>query len=156
MDVYDGVKRLAKLLNIEFKFNPSKSQTIRASTHPEAKIAALIVIATKLSHPFDGIVRIPRDAPSLTMNWSAWKDAMAEKKTDGLKRGQEIHVTDRDVLSMSGDQLDDYLNWYQQMWIDGTEPKSKFVLKIWRSFVLKVTYSATETVGSFPIDGKLD
>ena len=43
----------------------------------------------------------------------------------GLKRGQEINVTDGDVFKMKGKELDDYLDWYQRTWVDDSDPKSK-------------------------------
>ena len=52
---------------------------------------------------------------------------MAEAPTKGLKRGEEIKVTDADVMKMSGKQMDDYLDWYQRTWIDDRNPKSMFL-----------------------------
>lgn len=49
---------------------------------------------------------------------------MAEAPTKGLKRGEEIKITDADVMKMSGKQMDDYLDWYQRTWIDDRNPKS--------------------------------
>lgn len=51
---------------------------------------------------------------------------MAEVPTKGLKRGEEIKITDTDVMQMSGKQMDGYLDWYQRTWVDDRNPKSKF------------------------------
>lgn len=87
---------------------------------------SLIVIATKLCHPFDDILRIPgsgSDPAAVTINWSKWLEIMVEKPAIGLKRGEEIKVTDADVWSMNGKKMDDYLDWYQRTWLDDRNPK---------------------------------
>jgi RNA polymerase I-specific transcription initiation factor RRN7 len=88
---------------------------------------SLIVIATKLSHPFDDIERVPyseTDPTTVKVDWAKWRKIMAEAPTKGLKRGEEIKITDADVMKMSGKQMDDYLDWYQRTWIDDRNPKS--------------------------------
>lgn len=52
---------------------------------------------------------------------------MAEAPTKGLRRGEEIKITDADVMKMSGKQMDDYLDWYQRTWIDDRNPESMFL-----------------------------
>lgn len=49
---------------------------------------------------------------------------MGERSSDGLKQGDEIKVTDADVLDMSEKKMDDYLDWYQRTWIDDRDAKS--------------------------------
>lgn len=91
---------------------------------------SLIVIATKLSHPFDDIVRHPEsetDPTIVKINWDKWQEIMIDKSHEGLKRSEEIHVKDTDVASMDDKEMDDYLDWYQRTWIDGSEPKSEFI-----------------------------
>ena len=90
---------------------------------------SLIVIATKLSQPFDEVERIPQsetDPTTVKVDWNRWREIMADAPSRGLKRGEEIKVTDADVMKMSGKQMDDYLNWYQRTWIDDRNPKSMF------------------------------
>ena len=53
---------------------------------------------------------------------------MKEKKVPGLKRGEEIMVTDMDVLVMNKEAIDDYMNWYQRIFLDDKPPKSNFHL----------------------------
>jgi hypothetical protein len=61
------------------------------------------------------------------IDWRKWQEIMIDKPQEGLKRGDEIHVEDTDVASMSEKQMDDYLNWYQRTWIDGADPKSELL-----------------------------
>ena len=88
---------------------------------------SLIVIATKLSQPFDNIPRdheSDADPTSVKIDWGKWRQIMAEPPSDRLRRGEEIKVTDLDVFSMNDKKLDDYLDWYQRTWIDDQGPKS--------------------------------
>ena len=90
---------------------------------------SLIVVATKLSQPFDSIARYSErdsDPSTLQINWAKWAQAVAEPPSDGLKRGQEIHVTDTDVFGMTEKQMDDYLDSYQRTWIDDRDAKSMY------------------------------
>ena len=61
---------------------------------------------------------------------------MAEAPTKGLNRGEEIKVTEADVMKMSGNKMDDYLDWYQRTWIDDRNPKSTFSICQRRSTLL--------------------
>ncbi|PSS25675.1 hypothetical protein M430DRAFT_48107 [Amorphotheca resinae ATCC 22711] len=125
VEIYPAVRRLAAILGIDFTY-PIPQKRPGYITYPEIQLMSLIVVATKLSHPFDDIVRYPEDDSDPTIvkiDWSKWQDIMIEKSPAGLKRGEEIKVTDEDVLTMSGKKLDDYLDWYQRTWIDSRAPK---------------------------------
>ena len=97
--------------------------------YPELALICLIVIATKLNHPFDSIIRIPEsdsDPTTTKIDWSEWREIMSEKGSVGLKRGEEIKATDVDVSSMNAKKMDDYLDWYQKTWLDDRDPKSPY------------------------------
>jgi RNA polymerase I-specific transcription initiation factor RRN7 len=120
VDIYIAARRLAKLLKTDYSF-PSNLAKHSVTVYPESQIISLVVIATKLSQPFDEIVRAPEsiaDPSSLTIDWGDWIQAMKEAPKDGIRRGHEIKVTDDDVFKMSDKKLDDYLDWYQRTWID--------------------------------------
>jgi len=88
----------------------------------------LIVVATKLSQPFDDIVRHPEsesDPSTVKIDWKKWREVMTEKHIPGLRRGEEIMVTDMEVLSMSTEAMDDYMDWYQRMFLDDRPSKSE-------------------------------
>jgi RNA polymerase I-specific transcription initiation factor RRN7 len=95
---------------------------------------SLIIIATKLSQPFDNFSRYPEsesDPSTVQIDWTKWTQIMSEPPSDGLRRGEEIHVTDADVFSMSEKAMDDYLEWHQRTWIDDRNPKSKCSFFVW-------------------------
>ena len=88
---------------------------------------SLIIIATKLSQPFDEVDRYPKsdsDPSVLQIDWTKWAQIMAEVPVAGLRRGQEICMADTDVQSMTGRAIDEYLDWHQRNWIDDRESKS--------------------------------
>lgn len=97
------------------------------AAYPEVRLTSLVVIATKLSHPFDNIARIPEsdnDPTTVKIDWTKWRETMTDSPLKGLKRGEEITMTDMDVMNMNGKKMDDYLDWYQRTWIDDRAPKS--------------------------------
>ncbi|KAG9243177.1 60S ribosomal protein L40 [Calycina marina] len=99
-------------------------------------LMCLIVIATKLSQPFDDTERIPEseaDLSTVRLDWKRWRDAMQEQPVAGLRRGEEIHVTDLDVLDLSGEAMDDYMDWYQRIFLDDRPPKAPRALPTSRS-----------------------
>jgi len=49
---------------------------------------------------------------------------MSQAPAEGLKQGDEIKITDMDVLGMDEKKIDDYLDWYQRTWIDDRNAKS--------------------------------
>lgn len=90
---------------------------------------SLIIIAVKLSHPFDDIDRIPEtdaDPTILKIDWPKWIRTMEERPSRGLKRGEEVKVIDADVWTMNAKKIDDYLDWYQRTWVDDRDPKSMY------------------------------
>lgn len=117
------------LLDLDFSFPLLHKRTYGVSAYPEIQLMSLIVIATKLSQPFDDVERIPEseaDPTTVKIDWAKWRKIMAESPTKNLKRGEEIKITDSDVMNMSGKQMDDYLDWYQRSWIDDRDPRSEY------------------------------
>jgi RNA polymerase I-specific transcription initiation factor RRN7 len=129
VEIYPAVGRLAKLLDLDFSWPVTTKKLQGVSAYPELQMISLIVIATKLGHPFDDIDRIPEtdaDPTILKIDWSKWIRTMEEHPSRGLKRGEEVKVTDTDVWSMNAKKVDDYLDWYQRAWVDDRDPKSMY------------------------------
>ena len=125
---------IAALLGIDFTFPiPDKRQKVSSS--PEIALVGLLVIATKLYHPFDNDVhprhaRSANDPAALAIDWSAWATAQkahtARLKPEGhLARGSEIRVTEADVMDMTGDQMDEYMDWFERTYVDETRAENK-------------------------------
>lgn len=128
VEIYPAVCRLADILKVDFSYPILYKRNYGVLAYPEIQLMCLIVVATKLSHPFDDIVRHPEsdsDLSTVKINWSRWRDIMTEKQVPGLPRGEEIRVTDMDVLNMDKEAMDDYMDWYQRTFLDDRPSKSK-------------------------------
>lgn len=98
--------------------------------YPEIQLISLVVIATKLSHPFDDNKRQPTsfsDPTALKINWDAWRQIVADSPAEGLRRGEEIKAMNDDVFAWNEQAIDDYLEWTQRTWIDDRTPKSQLL-----------------------------
>ncbi|KAL9103995.1 MAG: hypothetical protein Q9163_001015 [Psora crenata] len=123
---------VAALLSVDFAF-PLVGGQQRVSRLPEVFLISLIVIVVKLYHPFDTIDRFAdsaSDLAALTVDWASWLQAREQHELrlkDGghLPRGTEINVTEQDVMKMTGEQLDDYLDWYERTWVDDERAEHK-------------------------------
>ncbi|KAL8673257.1 MAG: hypothetical protein Q9168_002295 [Polycauliona sp. 1 TL-2023] len=131
LDVFPAVRRIAKLLDIDFTF-PKTRPRQRITSLPEVALIALLVIAVKLYYPFDPIDRHPRSAVesgALAVDWDQWCKAQTEydsrETANGqLGRGNEIKVEEKDVFNLSGAQMDEYLDWFEKTWVDEERARS--------------------------------
>ncbi|KAK7518074.1 ubiquitin family-domain-containing protein [Phyllosticta citriasiana] len=127
LEVYAAVLNLAKLVGCDFCFPDFDARRrLRLSDLPEAQVASLTVVAVKLLFPWDAVERHPYSASDLgamKLDWDAWTKASSD--LDGLRTApgrlkfeKAIQVAERDVMRMEGQELDDYLNWYEGMFVD--------------------------------------
>ncbi|KAG4035466.1 hypothetical protein MFRU_001g02350 [Monilinia fructicola] len=126
VDIYTAVNHLAGLLEYDFSYPVHNKRLHGTAGYPEYQLISLIIIATKLSQPFDDIIRHPEsnsDPTAARINWAKWKTIMTEEPSEGLKRGDEIKIADTDVFKMTGAQMDDWMNWYHKTWIDDRDHK---------------------------------
>ncbi|KAL8911200.1 MAG: hypothetical protein Q9171_003606 [Xanthocarpia ochracea] len=131
LDVYPAVRRITKLLDINFAFPASRSRQ-KISSFPEVALIALLVITVKLYYPFDTIDRHTRSAAdpgTLALDWDQWCKAQKEydsrETANGqLGRGNEIKVEEKDVFSLSDYQMDEYLDWFEKTWVDEERARS--------------------------------
>ena len=133
VNILSAVDCTAKLLSIEFRF-PDLDLGRQSPVHlPEISLLSLIVIAVKLLCPFEAppqFVESLNDPATLTINWLEWAQAQKEHKErlsdeNHLPRGSEMQVTERDVLHMSDEQIDEYLDWYEKTFIDEERARVK-------------------------------
>ena len=134
LEVYTTALRLNAITKYDFKYpgtvGPQETTRRQPTAFPESQIISLVVVATKLLFPFDSdkVKRYPkdvRDPTTLRINWASWLLAKAnfDKATEAtidqsrLRPGSAIHVQDKDILDMTEQQLDQYLDWYQLTFI---------------------------------------
>ena len=126
MEIYPIVGKLQQIFKFRFKFTSKKKWALKAENFPEAQLLCLIVVATKLMFPFSnaqGHPSAPTEPAAQLVDWNLWRAAQKEfesldKISGRLSRGQEINVNEGNVLHMTDAQLDDYLDWYQDTWLD--------------------------------------
>ncbi|KAI6710468.1 hypothetical protein JHW43_007006 [Diplocarpon mali] len=62
---------------------------------------------------------------AMKIDWGKWMKATTSESPEGFVKGEEIRAQDSDVWNMNADKLDDYMDWYQNTWIDDRNPKSE-------------------------------
>ncbi|KAF2967331.1 hypothetical protein GQX73_g6277 [Xylaria multiplex] len=129
IDVYITAKCIGEILRAEFSY-PTGGKRIRTMDNPEILLASFVVVSTKLLYSLDGVERPPisrQDPRRTTVNWEEWEKITAEKPAGehtNLRRGEEYKVTTDDVLTMDKTKLDDYMDWFERMWLCDGEPKT--------------------------------
>ena len=134
---------LAEILEADFSYplgqrrrgedDKGKKGKIWSMSRPEVLLAALVVVSAKLLYALDGVERAPRgarDPRCLRPDWAAWRQAVEDRDRApprGLARGREHEVVPNDALSMDAARLDDYMDWFERMWVGDAEPHSTFV-----------------------------
>lgn len=126
MEIYRIVRRLQQIIKFRLRFSSKKKWTLKAENYPEAQLVGLIVVATKLIFPFSiakGFPSVPTEPAAQLIDWNLWRAAQKQFESldnlpGRLSKGQEIKVNEGNVFHMTEGQLDDYLDWYQDMWLD--------------------------------------
>jgi RNA polymerase I-specific transcription initiation factor RRN7 len=132
VDIYTAVHHMSCILEIDFCF-PKHGSRQKASNLPEISLVALLIIAVKVYYPFDSLERHQRshlDAGVLTIDWDKWFELLEQHdksliSKDSIGRGNALLVTEQDVMKMSVNQLDEYLDWYEKTWISEEDEKQK-------------------------------
>lgn len=124
VDIYTVVHHMSSLLDIDFCF-PKHGSRQQRSNLPEIRLVALLIIAVKLYYPFDSLDRHPRselDIAVLKIDWDNWCELQKQydmrfASKGKIGRGNEMLVNEQNIMNMSGEQLDEYLDWYEKTWI---------------------------------------
>ena len=128
VDTYTSVSNLASILGYEFAFPPVRKRQ-PLSNLPEVQLISMLVVAIKLYHPFDALDRYTKSLTEvgyLTIDWVAW---VTEYKTfttrlhadKPFEPGSEIKVNEHDAMTMSDQQMDHYLDWYENTLVNSEE-----------------------------------
>lgn len=130
VDIYTVVRHMSSILEIDFCF-PRHGSRQQRSDLPEIRLVALLIIAVKMYYPFDSLDRHPRsqlDMAVLNIDWDKWCELQKHHDTrltlnGEIGRGNEMLVNEQDIMNMSGEQLDGYLDWYEKTWISEEDDK---------------------------------
>ncbi|KAK5121594.1 hypothetical protein LTR85_004766 [Meristemomyces frigidus] len=124
IEVFAATQRLARVLDLDFGYqrggrNGSKDAVLR---HPEARLMAIVVVATKLVFPLDDVKRYPSsmsDISALSLDWASWAGLPHPAHDDQptlevLDYHEMMDFTQGDTLQVADDQLDQYMDWFEQ------------------------------------------
>jgi RNA polymerase I-specific transcription initiation factor RRN7 len=153
LEIYDATQRLAELLGHDFVFRYGGRHQLGLRHLPEAQLIACLIVCVKLFYPFDRVRRTPESAsePSAVLvDWKRWCKLMiaAKKKQreghSGFTTEELIKMRESDVFEMAGDQLDQYLDFYADTFIDDAEVERTKENDDFRHALY----------GMFPVDGR--
>lgn len=124
MHIIPAVKRLLSLTQCDSKFPPYQGRH-ELWNHPELQLAAHLAIVLKLLHPFDSVERVVRDynePATLRIDWVTWntsfEDEAISPHSEIKSDTDTFRTTGADVMTMSKRYLDQYLDWYQDTWLE--------------------------------------
>jgi RNA polymerase I-specific transcription initiation factor RRN7 len=83
---------------------------------PDILLAACVVVATKYVYPFDTTNRTPESEANplaLRMNWRVWMDAFSQTSRKNIKIFDPASVNKFSAQSLSEEEMDAYLDWYE-------------------------------------------
>ncbi|KAI0111983.1 hypothetical protein F4814DRAFT_376095 [Daldinia grandis] len=129
IEVYLVVKCITEILKTDYSY-PIGGKKIRTMDNPEVLLVALVVVSAKLLYPLDGVERPPQshhDPRCITIDWEKWQESMQNnivETSSTLLRGEEYKVTPDEALTMEKGKLDDFMDWFEKMWIGDGEPKT--------------------------------
>ncbi|KAL9622748.1 MAG: hypothetical protein Q9160_002866 [Pyrenula sp. 1 TL-2023] len=100
-----------------------RKQAIRAL--PEIRLMALVTVVTKLFYAFDDGGQHPRnlqEPAAQNVDWPRWIEMHTNEnqREEGSSTNHTMNnfgVVEKDALAMTGEEVDKYLDWYQQTWI---------------------------------------
>ena len=123
VEIYAATQRLAEIVALKFEFTVSDTPGARNNLqYPETRLMALLVVATKLLFPLDGVVRdvnTATDLSAICMDWKSWQTQLsaresAQARDTALSFEQAFAFGETDCFEAADDKLDAYLDWYQE------------------------------------------
>ncbi|KAI0549725.1 hypothetical protein F4679DRAFT_249141 [Xylaria curta] len=127
IQIYTTIKCIIEILKTDFSYSIG-GKRIRTIDNPEILLASLVVVSTKLLFSLDNVARPPlskQDLRQTKVDWKEWQRIITERPAPTrahLTRGEEYKVTADEALSMDKTKLDDYMDWFEKMWLFGGKP----------------------------------
>ncbi|KAF3041939.1 Pol I core factor CF [Didymella heteroderae] len=130
LEVYDYTLRLCRLLGYNFVLHQDGNKRLGVRHLPEAQLAGCLIICVRLLYPFDGEKRHPRlasEPTSAVMNWASWWEQIqaARAQSEGGNGRFTIEkltkLEEKDAFEMAPEQLDQYLDFYADTFLDDAE-----------------------------------
>ncbi|KAK9433656.1 hypothetical protein V1505DRAFT_122312 [Lipomyces doorenjongii] len=157
LEIYQAVVHLFSVLNVDFSFQTNRKPK-RGDIHPEIKLIALVIIATKLCFGLDGVLRVPMtysEQAAQHLDWDLWKQSLIStwikedwekidettlKSTKIGKFSEKMAAADPegklasyeydndDIAFWDSDQISRFLDFYQRTWVVPEEGETKEML----------------------------
>jgi RNA polymerase I-specific transcription initiation factor RRN7 len=130
LELYDATLRLGDLLGYTFAFRYDGHQNLGVRHLPEAQLIGCFVLCVKLLYPFDKVRRAPHSSSEPTavvMNWKQWCKHMTaaneehRESNPGFTTEELTKLQEGDVFKLKPDQLDQYLDFYADTFLDDAE-----------------------------------
>ena len=123
LELYHATVRLAGYVGYSLALPSDGSANLDVRNIPEAQLVACLVVCIKLMYPLDKLSRHPKTSsePAATsMDWDAWHQVLKSHSSALSDRTQiqSTHVKEKDIFAMSDTELDQYLDWYQDSFIN--------------------------------------
>ncbi|KAH8723637.1 hypothetical protein GQ44DRAFT_740869 [Phaeosphaeriaceae sp. PMI808] len=151
LEIYDATLRLGDFLGHDFAFHWDGRPRLGIRHLPEAQLIGCLIVCVKLFYPFDKINRSPKSPSEPTaafVNWQKWTECV--KAADEQRVGNLGFTTDEltklqegDVFEMQPEQLDQYLKFYADTFLDDAKIQRTKDKDDFRHALYKI----------FPIDG---
>ncbi|KAI5293754.1 Pol I core factor CF [Ascosphaera acerosa] len=138
LEVFQTVTSLRDVVRCDLCFGGasgrSMAREVRSPLWPELQLLSLLVVAVKLLYPFrDGdqqpavMAHSPSESALARLDWKHWQmvqESRAAQMDGRIGPEQALLVTEADALTMSEQQMDDYLEWYERMFTSGQGERS--------------------------------
>ncbi|KAF3095371.1 Pol I core factor CF [Orbilia oligospora] len=145
-EIYPAIFILAEMIQSSLVY-PAAAKNYRLLNCPDIQLMALLVISLKLCWGLDdddpGVLRymktdkkgrvLPRFASkeweiaNMGVDWEEWKSIfeMEERKKEKKEkeRNWQLRVEEADIYGWSGEEMDEYLGWFEKNWAGDVEGK---------------------------------
>jgi RNA polymerase I-specific transcription initiation factor RRN7 len=127
LELYDATRRLGELLGYDFMPHFKGKKRLGIRHLPEAQLVSCVVVCIKVLYPFDQERRFWRSSTEQTialMNWDVWCREMSDTKDMDSGRfttEQMAKLSEKDVFSMGPEEMDQYLDFYADTFLDDAE-----------------------------------
>ncbi|KAG5217557.1 RNA polymerase I-specific transcription initiation factor [Trichophyton interdigitale] len=132
IEVYSAVKKLMKSVEFTYTFPKEITRRFHRIYLPEVQLMCLVIVATKLLFPFDNVKRYPwalNDPSIQVIDWEKWAEAQSAFDRRGISQGfltngAAMQATEMDAMEMTQQQLDEYMDWYDRLWVADKDAKA--------------------------------
>ncbi|KAI8941544.1 hypothetical protein NX059_002761 [Plenodomus lindquistii] len=130
LELYTATTRLGELLGYDFAWHQNEKKRTGIRQLPEAQLIGCLLVCVKLLYPLDGQQRFPQsssDPTATNLNWDEWCTQITAANTAEpdeekvLTTEQLMNLQENDIFDMLPEQLDQYLDFYADTFLDDAQ-----------------------------------